>query len=115
MKTTLTAPEAAYILIDDKNANWSYAGAFALAEYLEEWERELGEEIEFCPVSLRCDFAQYADLEQWAKEQWGEDLACEYWREESGNQEEQNDAIRYYIRDRGTLLEFDDGIIVSSF
>lgn len=115
MKLTLSTYEAAELLFSDENANWSRAGAFALVEYLEELEEDIGEEINFCPLGLRCDFSQYSSLDAWATEQWGEDLACEYWREESGNQEEQNDAIRYYIRDRGTLLEFSDGIIVSSF
>jgi len=116
MKTTLTTTEAVHRLIDDEYANWSRAGAFALVEYLEELEEDMGnEEIEFCPVSLRCDFSQYSDFEEWAKEQWGEDLACEYWREESGDTEEQDEKTREYIRDRGTLIEFDGGIIVSSF
>lgn len=115
MKTTLSTTEAAHRLIDDENANWSRAGAFALVEYLEELEEDIVEEIEFCPVSLRCDYSQYASLEEWAKEQWGEDLACEYWREESGDTEEQDEKTREFIRDRGTLIEFDGGIIVSSF
>ena len=115
MKLTLSTTEAAYLLIEDENANWSRAGAFALVEYLEELEEDTGEEIEFCPVSLRCDYHQYDTLEEWAKEQWGDDLACEYWREESGDTEEQDEKTREYIRDRGTLLEFDGGIIVSSF
>ena len=41
MKTTLTTSQAADILLNDKNAGWSYRGARALAEYLEEMEEEL--------------------------------------------------------------------------
>jgi len=123
MKTTLSTTEAAHRLIDDENANWSPAGAYALVEYLEELEADIGEEIEFCPVGLRCDYSQYSSLEEWATEQFrshvdgvdelGLTLGDDGKIEESPD--EIDAAIREYIRDRGTLLEFDGGIIVSSF
>lgn len=123
MKTTLSTTEAAHRLIDDENANWTRAGAFALVEYLEELEEDIGEEINFCPVSLRCDFSQYSSLEEWASDQFrshvdgvdelGLTLGDDGKIEESP--EEIDEAIREYIRDRGTLLEFSDGVIVSSF
>jgi len=116
MKTTLTTTEAAHRLIDDKNANWTWDGALALVEYLEELEEDTGEEIEFCPVAIRCDYSQYADLEDWALEQWGSDNAAREALDcEDQDQDVIEDQIREYIRDRGTLLEFAVGIIVSSF
>ena len=114
MKITLTTTEAAHRLMDDENANWSRAGAFALCDYLEELEEDCGDEIEFCPVSLRCDYSEYDSLEAWAEERWyldsdmRDDLKLEI-------DEDPDEAIREFIRDRGTLLEFDGGIIVSSF
>ena len=123
MKTTLSTTEAAHRLIDDENANWTRAGAFALCEYLEELEEDTGEEFEFCACSIRCDFSEYSDLEEWATEQFrshvdgvdelGLTLGDDGKIEQSS--EEINEAIREYIQDRGTLLEFDGGIIVSSF
>lgn len=115
MKTTLSTTEYAHRLIDDENANWSRAGAFAICEYLEELEEDTGEEIEFCPVAIRCDYAQYADLEEWAEEQFGENLKNEFNLDDDFLEDEFEDKIREFIRDRGTLLEFDGGIIVSSF
>ena len=123
MKTTLSTTEAAHRLIDDENANWSRVGAFALVEYLEEYEDSSGEAIEFCPVGLRCDFSQYESLDEWANEQWrlsfdgvselGLTIGDDGKIEESP--EEIDAAIREYIRDRGILLEFSGGVIVSSF
>lgn len=123
MKTTLSTTEYAHRLIDDENANWSRAGAFALVEHLEELEEDIGEEIEFCPVALRCDYSQYCSLEAWANEQWrlsfdgvdalGLTIGDDGKIKESP--EEIDDAIRDYIQERGTLLEFSDGVIVSSF
>lgn len=123
MKYTLSTYEAAERLFNDENANWTRAGAFALVEYLEELEEETGEEINFCPCGLRCDFSQYSSLEEWATEQFrshvdgvdelGLTLGDDGKIEESSD--EIDESIREYIRDRGTLLEFDGGIIVSSF
>jgi hypothetical protein len=121
MKTTLSTTEAAHRLIDDENANWSRAGAFALVEYLEELEEDIGEAIEFCPVSLRCDYSQSDSLQDWLMEHHGAST-LEFALEYSGidmdgteDTDEIDDLIRSYIRDHGTLLEFDGGIIVSSF
>ena len=114
MKTTLSTPEAADILFNDKNANWSYAGARALAEYLEEYEESTGEELQFDYVAIRCDFAEYASLQDWANDYFSGD-----WREEveatDCEDEETDEKIREYIQGHGQLIEFDGGVIVSSF
>ena len=118
MKTTLSTTEAAHRLIDDENANWSRAGAFALIEHLEELEEDIGDEIEFCLVALRCDFSQYASLEDWAEEQWSNNSEMLSALSLDSSEDDGNlilQAIREYIRDRGTLLEFSDGVIISSF
>jgi hypothetical protein len=114
MKTTLSTAEAAHRLIDDENANWTRAGAFALVEYLEEYEESCAYPVEFCPVAIRCDYSEYADLQEWGGERWYLDsdmrsnlnLAID---------DDPDSAIRNYIQDHGTLVEFDGGIIVSAF
>jgi hypothetical protein len=114
MKTTLSTTEAAHRLINDNNANWSYAGAYALVEHLEELEEDIGDEIEFCECAIRCDYSEYSDLQEWGAEHWyldsdmRDDLNLEV-------DDDPDDAIREFIQDHGTLLEFDGGIIVSSF
>lgn len=115
MKLTLNTNHAAHLLMQDEHANWSHAGAYALVEYLEELEEDCGEVIEFCPVSLRCDYSQYESLDAWATEQWGNDRDFDEALNDMTEQQASDESIREYIRDRGTLLEFSDGIIVSSF
>jgi hypothetical protein len=113
MKDTLTTNQAAHIILSDDNANWSYAGAMALSEYLEQVEDDCGIEIEFDRVAIRCDFSEFASLEDWAKDyfsDWIVDLDIdvnEVWTTD--------DKIREYINERGQLIEFDGGVIVSSF
>jgi hypothetical protein len=118
MKQTLTTSEAADILFADKNAGWSYAGARALAEHLEEWEAETGEEMELDFVAIRCDFSESPSLQEWACDYFGTPLA--QWADDIGVEATADDdaldsAIREYIKERGRLIEFDGGVIVSSF
>ena len=124
MKTTLTTSDIARALKSDQNAAWTWDGAKALAEYLEEYEESTGEEMELDVCAIRCDFSEYESLEDWAVEYFSDskqasdamglelDMDGETW---TGDKEEIQDAIRSYIRDKGTLIEFDGGVIVSSF
>ena len=115
MKKTLSTTEAAHILISDTCARWSRAGAFALVEYLEEFEDSTGEEMEFDAVAIRCDFSEYDSLHDWARDyfiDWRGDLSLP---EGMAGEEEEEDAIRSYIQDHGQLIEFSGGVIVSSF
>lgn len=116
MKQTLTTYDAASQLHNDKNGGWTWNGAQALVEYLEELETEMENEIEFDVIALRCDFSEHLSLEEWAKEYFGRDK----WEDEIGVEEntlddERDDRIRNFIHENGQLIEFEMGIIVSSF
>ena len=117
MKKTLSTYEAAGYLMNDENANWSRAGAYALVEYLEQIEDETGEEIELDAVALRCDWSEYSSLIDWHNEYFGNGFTFEdtIGASERAEDSEVNDKIREYIQDHGQLIEFDGGIIVSSF
>ena len=97
------------MLVNDHNATWGYSGARALAEHLHQIEEDTGEEIELDLVSLRCDFARYDSLSDWA-ESYG--LGFD---DRDDTDDEKNEKIREFIRDHGTLIEFNGGIIVSQF
>ena len=116
MKTTLTTSHAAEILASDENSSFSRLGAYALVEYLEQMEEDCGEEIEFCQVAIRCDYSEYASLTDWAEDyfagdNWRDDVKCDY----DADDDTLDEKIREYIQDRGQLIEFSGGIIVSSF
>jgi hypothetical protein len=113
MKNTLNTSEAASLLMADENAAWSMAGAFALVEHIEQYEEDCGTEIEFDRVAIRCEYSEYSDLIDWACAYYGSDQ----WREALGVDEsiDAEEAISTYIHDRGQLIEFDGGIIVSEF
>lgn len=116
MKMTLNTYQIADALKNDTCARWSCNGSLALAEYLEEYEQSTGEELELDTCAIRCDFSEYSSFQDWANDYFGNNL----WREEMNIEEENdddevNEKIREYIHDNGQLIEFDGGIIVSSF
>ena len=45
-------------------ASFSYSGLQALFDYFEELEEQLGEELEFDPIALRGEFADYGSFEE---------------------------------------------------
>lgn len=124
MKETLSTHEVANRLVNDEIAAWTYNGAMALAEYLEELEYDMGEEMELDVVALRCEFSEYESLMTWAEDHLGNfknvaneldltvDMSGDEFEEDEDDVEE---AIRDYIQERGSLIEFDTGIIVSCF
>ena len=57
MFVTLTTMEVVDRLLADEYANWTRAGAWAMAEYLEEMEAD--QPIEFDRVAIRCDYSEY--------------------------------------------------------
>lgn len=109
----MTQYDIADALMNDIHANWSRAGAFALAEYFEQLEEDLGESIEFDRVAIRCEFSQYESLQEWASE-YGLDC-IDLGVDSEDDDETKEEAIREYIQDNGQLIEFDGGVIVSSF
>jgi len=111
MKNTLSTCEAASLLMADENAAWSMAGAYALAEYIEQIEEDCGVEIEFDRVALRCEYSEHESLQEWARCYFTDEMRFDLLE----GSESHADTIRDYIQDHGQLIEFDGGIIVSEF
>ena len=108
MKQTLTTNEIARKLREDENAGWSYAGALALAEYLEQREEDNGEETEFDRVEIRCEFSEHTSATE---------AASDYdWQADKDNDEEQNEAAALeFLQGRTAVIEFDRGVIIQNF
>jgi len=119
---TLNTPAAANMLLNDENANWSSAGSLAMVRYLEDLEDDLGEEIDLDVVAIRCDYSEFESLQSWLCEYYGTGLnyslkqaGIDLDDDELDDDEVIDDWIRSHIQDHGTLIEFNEGIIVSSF
>ena len=131
MKNTFNTYEITDALLQDENADWSYTGAKALAEYLEELRDDCGVNLELDVVALRCAYSEHDGLIEWADEYFAnyrEDFGIEYINPMNAESDAQSvvdcdgnfhetvlNSIEDYIRDNGHLIEFDGGIIVSEF
>lgn len=118
MKLQLSTNYAVDLLRRDEYAAWSYKGATALVEYLENLEDELGEEITFNCIDFRCEFSEFHSVQDWLTSHFGRPLkeALECAGIDHDEDEDALDSlIAEFIRDRGTLVEFQDGVIVSAF
>lgn len=111
MKTTLTTSQAAHELLRDTNAAWTRAGAFALVEYLEQLEEDIGETIEFDRVAIRCDYSEHASALEAALEQGFELDTDEQAEPEDWKEAKALDWLQY----RTQVIEFEGGIIIARF
>jgi len=118
MKRTLSTYEVAGALMADNNAAWSRAGAYGLAEYLEELERESATEMEMDVCAIRCDFTEYASATLAARA-FGNDYSASLYNEddtENENAVEQTEAYCLeWLQKRTQVIKFDGGLIIQNF
>lgn len=90
--------------------NFSYEGLRVLFDYLEEYEEETGEEIEFDVIALCCDFSEYT-IEELANDYLGS-VESETKEELKERKQEALD----YVTERTTLLTVNnDTVIIQNF
>ena len=61
MKDTITEYQFVNEMAQEQHG-FSKEGAKALFEYFEAYEEDTGEQMEFDPVAIRCDFDEYENL-----------------------------------------------------
>jgi hypothetical protein len=83
-------------------SNFSYDGAYALFDYIEDLESDTGEQIAFDPVAIRCDFSEYES----ALVAINEYVPGDCFTEESAAE---------WLQDRTIVIEFDGGVIIQNF
>jgi hypothetical protein len=84
----------------------------ALFDYLDQLEQDLGEETEFDPIALCCDWTEYADPVE-AAEAYGWEAP------ETPEGEERDDTsdrkALEYLQDNTHVIDFDGGVLVLNF
>ena len=53
-----------FLSSDTYKNNFSYEGLHSLFDYLEQFEEDMGKEIEFDPVAICCEYSEYENLEE---------------------------------------------------
>ena len=99
MKALLNTYEIADAL--QNYSQMSRGGAFALAEYLEEYEESTGEELALDPVAIRCEFSEYESAIEAAAQ-----YTSEFTTEE---------AALEYLEDHTSVITYDGGVIIQDF
>lgn len=66
--TVLSTHDVAKTLSRDASNGFTYAGAYALAEYLEDVAQSTGDAIELDVVALRCGYKEYKDLSEFQED-----------------------------------------------
>ena len=82
---------------DNYKNNFSYEGANALQEYIQQSSDDIGENIEFDPIAWCCEFSEYTDIEDY-NEQHNQDIK---------NINE--------LEDKTTVIQFEGGFIIQDF
>ena len=72
MKQTINEFDFVQAFKELRPNNFSKAGLFALYDYLEQLEDDIGEEIELDVIALCCEYAEYDSLAEF-REDYGED------------------------------------------
>jgi hypothetical protein len=104
MIETLTTYQIADRLLRDSNACWSRPGALALAKYLQSVEEDIGEQMEFDAVAIRCEWAEWPSAVDAHNDiTIGHDLT-----------EDEEDTALERLREVGEVIEFNGGVIVSN-
>jgi len=62
---TMTVSDIRNELMADEYAGWSYEGDGAIAAYLEDLSDDLGEDIQFERVAIRCEYSEYKTIEDY--------------------------------------------------
>lgn len=110
MKTTVTESMFVRGFDEIRPGQFSRAALLALFEYYDAMEQDTGEEIEFDPIAICCDWSEYDSPAQAAEE-------MSDWESDAEKDEDENngDAMEH-LRDRTTVLESEDSkVVVLSF
>jgi hypothetical protein len=111
MKITLTESEFVNRFRAIRPENFSVEALRALFTHLEELERDCGEEMEFDPVAICCDWSEYPSAIE-AAEAYG-------WEDETEEGEERDSKAEEkaltFLCDNTTVIELKSGVLVLNY
>ena len=108
MHQNISTDEAIKLLKEDDNADWSWSGAEALVEYLEDLEDSLGESIAFDRVAIRCEYSEYSSALEAAEH-------YDFIPEDDEDEDDVESSAITYLEDRTTVIKFEGGVIIQQF
>jgi hypothetical protein len=116
MKQTLTKDMFRFQMNQIRPDNFSYEGQGVLFDYFEQYEDDIGEQIEFDPIAFCCEYAE-ADFQEIANE-LDDDITDQLTEDCIGLDEaETAQKVAEYLREKTTVLGItsDNQIIYQQF
>ena len=113
MKTTLSYYDVVNGIYEVYDHQFSWEAARCLADYYDDLEQDIGEEIEFDAVAIACEWNEYGSAEELISEYrylCPEDETPDDWTEEDVSQ-----ALLECLEDNTDVLEFSGGWLVRAF
>jgi hypothetical protein len=101
MKQTVTKSMFVDAFQDIRPDNFSHSGLSAMYDYLNDYERETGQELELDVVAICCDFSEHNNILELAEE-YGEEF------------DNTADALEW-LRENTIVIEHPSGIIIQDF
>jgi uncharacterized protein with ATP-grasp and redox domains len=83
---------------------FTYDGLSALFDYLEEYEQDVGDEMELDVIGICCDFSEYGSVEECAEEHGLES-------DEEDEDDKRKDFLEQ-LQDNTSVIELDNGGII---
>lgn len=114
MYKELSTHDVAHELSSNKDNGFSYHGALALAEYLEEYENDSDERLELDTVALRCEYDEYTSALEACKNY---SFECERDEDEDDDEYEERaeaEALEY-LEKHTQVIPFKSGVIIQAF
>jgi hypothetical protein len=104
MIITLSTYDIADRLLQYSSNCWTRSGALAMAKWLESYEEDTGETLEFDAIAIRCDWTEYPSaVEAHNDRTRGHDLT-----------EDDEETALERMREIGEVIVFNGGVIVSN-
>lgn len=111
MKQTLSWDEVRRGIWNVYDHQFSWDAAARLADYYDDLEQDIGEEIEFDAVAIACDWSEYAYKKD-LLDVYGH-LLNDDWEDE--DDDEKAEAVLEYLKDNTYVIEFLGGYLVQAF
>jgi len=96
---------------DGNGGDFTIDALHALFDYLEQWENDVGEPIEFDPIGLCCQFSEYASAPHAVNDINSAEYSDIKRDKDLDNVEAE---CLEWLQDRTIVVEFDGGIVINS-
>lgn len=98
----------AFFRTHNRMDQFSYEGLKALFEHLEQYEEDMGEEMELDVIAICCDYSEHSTAVEAATQHGWE-------AEAEGDEDDNEEAALEWLQGQTTVIPHKEGLIIQSF